>query len=425
MLVGLDLDQAADALGAAGAGIVNGVALADDSGIDPEENQFADEFVSPEFEGQRTELLVVAGDDLDLVVLVVGVHADHRREFQRAREVVDDGVEEGLDTLVLESGTAGDGDQLVGDGGAADGLLEVLAADGLFHQEFLAELLIDTGDHVDQFGVGGFGDGLLVRLEIDDLVGGAEGGVVDVMDRLLVHHVDLAGEVILGTDRDQDPHGIRAELLLHLVEDVVKVRADPVHLVDEHDAGDVILGGLAPDGFGLGLDTGDAAEDDDRAVEHPQRALHLGREVHVAGGVDDVDPLLLAGEGLGDPGFLALPPLGGDGGGGDGDAAFALLLHPVGRGGTVVHFPDLVDHPRVEEDALGERGLPGVDVRRNPDVPRPLKRIRSIRTVVVGRHGGMGSGDPGQWINYQRKWAKARLAWAILWTSSRLRTDEP
>ena len=47
--------------------------------------------------------------------------------------------------------------------------------------------------------------------------------------------------------------------------------------------------GLAPDGFGLGLDAADAAEDHDRAVEHAERPLDLGGEVHVAGRVDQVD----------------------------------------------------------------------------------------------------------------------------------------
>ena len=88
-------------------------------------------------------------------------------------------------------------------------------------------------------------------------------------------------------------HGVGAELLAHLVDHVLEVRADAVHLVDEDDARDVVFGGLAPDGLGLGLHAGHAAEDDDRAVEHPQRALDLGGEVHVAGGVDDVDALLL------------------------------------------------------------------------------------------------------------------------------------
>ncbi len=83
------------------------------------------------------------------------------------------------------------------------------------------------------------------------------------------------------------------------VEGAVELRADAVHLVDEADAGDVVLVGLPPDGLALGLDAFDGREDDDRAVEHAQAAFDLGREVDVAGRVDDVDPavLPLAGDG--------------------------------------------------------------------------------------------------------------------------------
>jgi hypothetical protein len=115
---------------AAGARIVNRVALFDDTGIDAEENQFADELVGPEFEGEGGELLVVGGGHLDLQLLVVGVHADGGGDVERAGEVIDHGVEQILDALVFESGATGDGDQFVGDGGAADPLFEFLEETG-------------------------------------------------------------------------------------------------------------------------------------------------------------------------------------------------------------------------------------------------------------------------------------------------------
>ena len=61
-----------------------------------------------------------------------------------------------------------------------------------------------------------------------------------------------------------------------------EVRADAVHLVDEADARDAVLVGLAPDGLGLRLDAGDRVEHADGAVEHAQRSLDLGGEVDVA-----------------------------------------------------------------------------------------------------------------------------------------------
>ena len=57
------------------------------------------------------------------------------------------------------------------------------------------------------------------------------------------------------------------------------------------------------------------------AVEHAQGALHLDGEVHVPGGVDDVQALAF--------------PEGGGRGGGNGDPPLLLLLHPVHGGGAV------------------------------------------------------------------------------------------
>src|SRR5262249_46565497 len=73
-----------------------------------------------------------------------------------------------------------------------------------------------------------------------------------------------------------------------------------------------------------------------------------------AGGVDDVET-------------LAVPERGGRSRS-DGDAALLLLLHPVHRRGTFVHFADLVALAGVIEDALGRGGLPGVDMPHDTEV---------------------------------------------------------
>ena len=64
-LVGLNLDEAADALALVGARIVNGVALGERAGIDAEEDELADEGIAPELERERAELAVVVGGSFD------------------------------------------------------------------------------------------------------------------------------------------------------------------------------------------------------------------------------------------------------------------------------------------------------------------------------------------------------------------------
>ena len=136
-----------------------------------------------------------------------------------------------------------------------------------------------------------------VGRDLLDLVLGTQGdvtlGVAGPDQGAHVDQVDDTDEVVLGTDRQLEHEGLRAEAVLDGVDGEVEVRAELVHLVDEADARDVVLVGLAPHGLGLGLDALLAVEDGDGAVEDAQRALDLDGEVDVTGGVDDVDLVVL------------------------------------------------------------------------------------------------------------------------------------
>ena len=151
----------------------------------------------------------------------------------------------------------------------------------------------------------------------------------------------------------------RLQAGLHHVDGAVEVGADAVHLVDEAHARDLVLVGLTPHGLGLRLDTGHRVEHRDGAVEDAQRPLDLDGEVDVAGGVDDVDAVVV--------------PDARGGSGGDGDAPLLLLRHVVHGRGAVVHFADLVALAGVVEDALGRRGLARVDVGHDADVAGALE----------------------------------------------------
>ena len=137
-----------------------------------------------------------------------------------------------------------------------------------------------------------------------------------------------------------------------------EVGAHAVILVDERDAGDVEVAGLAPHGLGLRLNTGNGIEHGDGTVENAQGALDLGGEVHVAGGVDDLDAVALA----------VLGPEAGGGGGLNGNAALLLLNHPVHGGSALMSLTDLVLLTGVVQDALGRGGLTGIDVSHDTDV---------------------------------------------------------
>ena len=161
-------------------------------------------------------------------------------------------------------------------------------------------------------------------------------------------------------DGDLDRHGVGAEAVPDRLHAAPEVGAGAVELVDEAEPGHAVAVGLAPDRLGLGLHAGHAVEDDDRAIEHAQAALDFDGEVHVPGRIDDVDAMV--------------GPERGRCRGRDGDAALLLLGHPVHRGRALMDLADLVDLLGVEEDALGDGRLAGVDMRDDADVPRRGER---------------------------------------------------
>ncbi len=132
------------------------------------------------------------------------------------------------------------------------------------------------------------------------------------------------------------------EALANSADDMIKIRAHAVHLVDETNAWHAILIGLTPDGFRLRLHAGDGIKHANRAIQNTQRAFDFHREIHVARRINNIDAIFL----------VVTIPGSGRRSGRNRDAAFALLLHPVHGGRTFIHRTDLVSHTRIEQDAL-------------------------------------------------------------------------
>ena len=178
--------------------------------------------------------------------------------------------------------------------------------------------------------------------------------------RLHGDQIDRAGIARFRAHGQLDDQRRRPQTLLDHRHAAVEVGTDAIHLVDEAHPGDSVSVRLAPHRLGLRLDARHAVEDADRAIEHPQRALHLDGEIHMSRRVDDVDAVVA--------------PEAGRRGGGDGDAALLLLVHPVHRGGAVMHLAHAVRAPGIEQDPLRGRRLAGVDMRHDADIAIPPER---------------------------------------------------
>jgi hypothetical protein len=330
--------------------------------VDAEEREIA-VLVADRLEHERDRRLLLVGLDRERLV---GLRIDglDLRLVERRRQERPHAVEQALDALVAQRRSAEHRRDLPVDRGLADAADQVLERDLVARQELLAEVVAGLGQLLFEEGalLGGH-LGVLGRDLVEDEAGALR--LVVVFDRLHLHEVDHADEVLLGAHRDEHGDRVRSEALLDRLHGLEVVGADPVHLVDERDARDVVLVGLAPDGLGLGLDPGDRAEDADGAIEDAERALHLGREVDVAGGVDQVD--------------RDVAPVARRGGALDGDPALLLFRQVVHRRGAFVHLAHPVFLSGVEEHAFRDGGLPGIDMGHDADVPDPGN--------LVGLHG--------------------------------------
>jgi hypothetical protein len=357
-VVRMHLQDAADALGAARGRVEDSVARLERAGVDAEVRQLADVRVGHDLEGQSRERRLWIGRPL-LVAAVLRGDTVHRRHVERARQVVDDSVEQELDALVLEGGAEQHRRDLVGERAGPDGAADHLRRHrGLVFDVRGEHLVVEVRDRVDQLVV------VLLRLldelrrDLDDVELLAE--VVAVDDGLHLDEVDDTREVVLRPDRDLERHRVRAEPVAHRLHGPEEVRAGAVHLVDERDARHLVLVRLPPDRLRLWLHARDGVEDCDRAVEDAQAALDLDRKVHVPGRIDDVHPIVA-------PERRRRSRR-------DRDPALLLLGHPVHRRGALVHLSHLVGAAGVVEDPLGRRRLARVDVGHDPDVPDAVER---------------------------------------------------
>ncbi len=249
-------------------------------------------------------------------------------------------------------------------------LLDLLVAQLGAAEVLLQQLLVVLDRGLDHLVPGGL-DPFLVRLGNRQLGEGLAQGL------LVEHHldppddVDVPGEHLARAHRQLNRIGLLGEPIPDHGHAAIEVGSDPVHLVGEDETGNPVAIGLAPDGLGLGLDTGHRVEQRDGAVEHAEGALYFDGEIDVARGIDDVDAV----------GSAVPVPEAGGGGGGNGDSALLLLLHPVHGGRALVHLTDLVVLAGVVEDPLGRSRLPGIDVGHDADVAIQIEGCLSCHST--------------------------------------------
>src|SRR5574343_233490 len=357
-VVGVHLHDTANALFLAAHGVVHGVALFQNARIHTHEGQLAHERIGHQLERQRREFLFVVG--LAGIFLFVFVKALDGFHIQRRRHQFDHGVQHALHAFVLERGAAQHGLNFTGDGAHAQTIGDFFFGQVTFFKVLVHQLFRGfccCFHHLFAPFVGSFDQ--VSRNVFEGELHALGSFVPD--DGFHLAQIHDALEVLFGTDWDHDGHRVGLQTQLHLLDDLEEVGTGAVHLVHEGQARHLVLVGLTPHGFRLRLYATDGTVNHDGTIQHAHRALDFDGEVDVSRGINDVDTVLRT------RGVHTLPETGG-GSRGNGDTALLLLLHPVHRRGTIVHFADLVVHTGVKKDPLGRRRLTGVDVGTNTNI---------------------------------------------------------
>ena len=187
--------------------------------------------------------------------------------------------------------------------------------------------------------------------------------------RLSIQKIDIPGKGGLCADRYlyRNRHSFQA--LSYHVDTAPEVGSGPIHFVNETDSRNVKAIRLPPDRLGLGLDTLNRIENHHAAIQHPQAALDLGSKIDVPGRIDNVNAVV--------------PPEAGDRRRGNRDAALALLLHPVGDGGAIIHVAHPIRLACIEQDPLGGRRLARINVGDDAYVTDMIERLPCLHRLTT------------------------------------------
>ena len=199
------------------------------------------------------------------------------------------------------------------------------------------------------------------------------------------HHLDHALQNFLDSKaglgrRQQDIGGVAADDARKFGRVFLGLRRRQVDLVEHRDDDEIVLECEVQVGEGLRLDALCRVDQKDRALACGQRSGYLVGEVHVTGGVDHVEDVMLPIIGRERQAHgLAL----------DGDAALALDVHAVQVLGPHLTW---VDDPGDLQHAVGQGRLPVVDVRDDAEIP-DHRRIGA--SGLPGRHTGPHGSSTG------------------------------
>ena len=365
-MLGVHLPDAGNVLFFALRAIQNAAAAGKRTTIDASEVHIA-VTVADDLEHQRTERSRRVGLADHFFITGQTLVSNHGRNIHRAGQIVNHGVEQGLNADMFEGRPAQDGLNFARDAAFSNRSDDFRNGGLFFSQHSLHQHIVEIADrfeHVLTGELGGieivFGDRFFAEF------GGRFVGIVEVGP--LSDQVDRTDVFFAESHRQLQADGVSVEPVANFVDHAVEVGSDPVEFIDKADSRDVVSVGLEPDGFGLGFDAAISAEYDHGSVEYAKGPFDFDGEVHVAGGVDQVQRVSI--------------PFETGGRRCNRDSPLLFLFQIVHNGCTVMHFPDFVGPARKIEHALRDGGLASVNMGANADVSDFLEGVAHYASFV-------------------------------------------
>mmetsp|Transcript_7328 Transcript_7328/g.11591 ORF Transcript_7328/g.11591 Transcript_7328/m.11591 type:complete len:647 (+) Transcript_7328:221-2161(+) len=223
------------------------------------------------------------------------------QNVEGGRHVIDNGIQQRLNTLVLKRGSSQNRDQIQTQSSLSN---ESFQCWDIWHFSFKVlheNLFVLLNSKLDKFLVVFGCLGLEFVVYQWDVVAFIERNDVETGTKILStpnnslhsHKVNDSQEISFSTNRKLKNSWRGPKQIDDSVDAEVKVGSGTVHFVKETHARNLVLICLTPDSLSLGFNTCDTIEDSDGSIQNSKRSLHFQSKVDVTGGVNNVDSMVL------------------------------------------------------------------------------------------------------------------------------------
>ena len=321
-----------DAFALARAHVHDGHAIGEFPRIDSAKRQTTDKRIHHNLKGKSRKGLIVIRAAQNLHFSIIRIQPHHRGQIKGTGQVINDRIQQRLNSLILKRRTAKNGNHLLCHCRLTNGGLEHGILDRSIVKKQSHNVVIKISDSLNEDIPGNFRLFNKLRGNIYFFIILPQ--FIIINNGFEIDDINHTHKTIFNANRKLNRHGIRAQSILHLRNNACKIRSHTIHFINERNARDVVLISLSPDRFGLRLHASDSTKNRYSSIQHAHRTLYLNGKIHVSGRINYINKTIM--------------PKTGRCSRRDRNASLTLLFHPVHGCGTFVRLTYLVFSPCVK-----------------------------------------------------------------------------